>query len=148
MTWPPARTAAVLRIVGALAIASWVAGCGVVDLATPLPPGSRRWVITVENQSDRPAIVEVAEDAGQEGPIVGTVSPNPIPAGATVDVMFGIPPGRGWAIFVNPGPDRGPLITSSDVPPVAQGKLPVKIVIGSDGSPGAQVPSLPGWFGN
>ena len=144
----PARTSAILRAVGVLVIAAWVAGCGVVDIATPLPPGSRQLVITVDNRSAKPAMIEVAEDASQKGPIVGIVSPNPIPPGATVDVVFGIPPTRTWAIFVNAGPDIGPLITAADVPQGALGKLPVKIVVNADGSPGAEIPMLPGWFGN
>jgi hypothetical protein len=33
-----------------------------------------------------------------------------VPAGATVDVIFALPKGEGWSIFVNPGPDIGPLV--------------------------------------
>jgi hypothetical protein len=69
---------------------------------------------------------------------------------ATVDVTFDVPAGRTWAIFVNPGPDRGPLITAADVPPGVVGRLPITIGIGPNGEPWAQGPpggEAPGWFG-
>ncbi|MEZ0240572.1 MAG: hypothetical protein ACAH65_07220, partial [Chloroflexota bacterium] len=79
---------------------------------------------------------------------VGSAIPDVVPPGATQDVVFTVPPGGGWAIFVNPGPELGPLITSSDVPGGASGRLPVKIGVDANGWPYAQTPGAPGWFGN
>ena len=56
-------------------------------------------------------------------------------------------PGEGWAIFVNPGPQLGPLILAIDVPPDASGRLPLSIEVGPEG-PSVSVPNEPGWFGN
>ena len=80
--------------------------------------------------------------------LVGAAIPNPIPPGVTQVVVFTVPPGQGWAIFVNPGPERGALVGARDVPAGLSGRLPVTIGIGPDGSPFAQAPSEPGWFGN
>ena len=59
----------------------------------------------------------MAED-GQFGAglVVGTTTPSVVLPGATVEVIFGVPPGTGWAIFVNPGPNMGPLILPNDLP--------------------------------
>ena len=110
--------------------------------------GLRRWVIPVENQSARPVTVVVAEEGRQKGRTVGTTSPGVVPPGATVDVVFGVPPGRNWAVFVNAGPNIGSLISATDVPPAAQGELPLKITVGLDGNPSVSAPNQPGWFGN
>ena len=140
------------RLTGTLAIVCSLAACGVMPnpVADPLPePGARRWIITVENMSAQPAALFVAEDVSPMGRSVGTVVPNSVPAGATQDVVFTVPPGQGWAIFVNPGPNLGPLILAQDVPPGVSGVLPLTIGIGPDGSPYASIPGeLPGWFGN
>ncbi len=57
-------------------------------------------------------------EEGFAGRLVGTVTPNVVPAGATRDVTFALPAkdSTGWAVFVNPGPDMGPLLMWTDVP--------------------------------
>ena len=142
------KAASVARVLAVLLVATWLAACNAIDLGPPVPGGMRRWVIPVDNQSGRPARIDVAVDGAGMGRIVGTVSPNVVPAGATVDVVFGIPPGGGWAVFVNAGPNVGALIAASDVPPAAQGQLPLKIHVAADGSPSVEAPNQPGWFGN
>ena len=83
------------------------------------------------------------------GKLVGTAQPASIPAGATVDVTFTVPPdGQGWAIFVNPTPTLGSLIGAIDVPPGVSGRLPLTITINEQGDPSVEVPREPGWFGN
>jgi hypothetical protein len=84
----------------------------------PDVPGGRLWTVTVVNDSAKPAALVVAEEtnAGLAGRLVGTVTPSVVPAGATLDVIFALPPGDGWSIFVNPGPDMGPLLLSNDAP--------------------------------
>jgi hypothetical protein len=115
----------------------------------PAPgPGSREWVITVDNASARPAHLFVANDAGSLGTLVGTAVPASVPAGATQRVVFSVPPGDGWAIFVNPTPTTGPLILARDVPSDASGVLPLTINIQPGGSPTISAPGEPGWFGN
>lgn len=113
-----------------------------------MPPGARHWIIPVSNGGPAPAILLVAED-GPDGPgaIVGNVTPDTVPAGKSVDVDFDVPPGRTWAIFVNPGPDVGPLITATDVPPGAEGRLPLTIQVSAEG-PSVTAPGAAGWFGN
>jgi hypothetical protein len=130
-----------------LALAALVVACSVVT--APPPPGSREWRMTVENQSHAPARLFVAEDLQQMGAMVGTAVPNTVPAGATQEVVFTVPPGDGWAIFVNPGPMLGPLILAGDVPPDVAGDLPISIGIGPDGSPYSSTERGlgPGWFG-
>jgi hypothetical protein len=104
-----------------------VPGC---DYQPPVPPGGRVWVLEVVNRSARPATLVVAEDEATMGDTVGTATPSVVPPGATVLVTFGVPPGEAWAIFVNPRPDMGPLLTPGDLP-LADG-----IEIALDGSPG------------
>ena len=87
--------------------------------AGPVPPNARTWTVTAVNRSSDPATLFVAEEDenGLLGPLVGSVSPNVVPPGATVQVTFLLPArGDGWSIFVNPGPDEGPLLLASDVP--------------------------------
>lgn len=114
-----------------------------------LPPGHRRWVITVENQSAAPARLMVAEDDVRIGDPVGTAQPANVPPGMTIDVTFVVPPGEGWAIFVNPSATRGPLLLPMDVPPDFSGKLPVEFLVRPDGDPQmSHAGDLgPGWFG-
>jgi len=125
-----------------------LAACGVLDVAQPLQPGDRVWVITVTNDAALPAVLSVAEDTGAQGRIVGTADPPRVAPGASAEVRFTVPPGTGWAIFVNPGPDTGPLILASDVPGGASGALPLDIHVARDGSPSVTAPGEPGWFGN
>lgn len=130
-----------------LVLAGLLAACGVLNL--PPPAGSREWIITVDNQSGAPARLFVAEDEQPMGATVGTVVPNTVPAGATQEVVVTVPPGDGWAIFVNPGPMLGPLLLAGDVPPNFSGDLPIGIGIGPDGSPFASMEGDlgAGWFG-
>ena len=131
-----------------MAIACCLAGCGVLNVGPQPEPGARQWIITVENLSSEPATLVVAEDLQTMGRSVGTAVPSSVPAGATQDVVFTVPPGRGWAIFVNPGPNAGPMILAQDVPPGATGVLPITIGIDQDGAPYSSVPGEQGWFGN
>lgn len=133
-------------------LVSICAGCGTGILPGDpmLQPGSRQWIISVAHQSGQDARLFVAEDGPQMGDAVGRSEPSTVPPNTTVDVIFTVPPGDGWAIFVNPGGDRGPLILASDVPPNVSGKLPVTILISANGEPGASLPGDvgPGWFGH
>ena len=114
-----------------------------------LHPGSRVWIIPVDNMSGRPAVLAVAKDGSPMGDIVGTAQPAVVPAHQKVDVIFTVPPDRqGWAIFVNPSPTLGALIGASDVPPGASGRLPLSISVDDAGNPAVTVPGGPGWFGN
>jgi hypothetical protein len=106
-----------------------VAGCDVAPFGPAVPPGGRTWTIKVINRSPRPATLVVAIDGLGAGRVVGTANPGVVPPGTTVDVVFGVPPGDGWAIFVNPGPNMGPLLLPTDVP------LADLIEIGADGGP-------------
>jgi hypothetical protein len=71
----------------------------------PTPPNARSWTITVDNESSEPATMFVAE--GEEGVLrlVGSATPNVVPAGTTMKVTFLFPakgvPDDGW-ITVNP----------------------------------------------
>jgi hypothetical protein len=125
-------------------------GTGILPGDPMLEPGSRQWIIPVQNESARQAVLLIAEDAPSMGDVVGRVEPSTVPPNTTLDVVFTVPPGDGWAIFVNPGPDRGSLIGAADVPPDAEGRLPVTIIIAANGDPGAAISADagPGWFGN
>jgi Kelch motif len=101
--------------------------------AGPVPPGARTWKVTVMNRSSQPATLFVAEEDqhGLLGPLVGSATPNVVAPGATVKVTFLLPAkGTDWAIFVNPGPNTGALLMSTDVP------LAGEIRVGADGQPG------------
>ena len=101
--------------------------------AGPVPPNARTWKVTVDNRSSEPATLFVAE--GDEGTfrLVGSATPNVVPAGATVQVTFRFPakggPDEGW-ITVNPrlgdGADVG-LIGAGDI------GIPGKILIREEG---------------
>ena len=126
-----------------------LAACDLIGVA-PLgvaPPGMRELIIRVDNTSGMPARLFVAEDESPMGRSVGTAVPNTIPPGINQDVVFTVPSGTGWAIFVNPSPVRGALITAIDVPPDFRGATPLIISVGANGEPGVQVPAAPGWFG-
>jgi hypothetical protein len=88
--------------------------------AGPVPPGAWSWKVTVINKSSRPATLFVAEEteAGPLGRLVGSVTPNVVPPGTTVEVTFLLPAkGVGeWWIFVNPGPNDEALLAGTDVP--------------------------------
>jgi hypothetical protein len=126
---------------------------GCEPLACPMTgpepgPGAREWIVSVENQSTRDAFLFVAMDESPMGELVGTAVPASVAAGATQRVVFTVPDGSGWAIFVNPSPTAGPLITAQDVPMDASGVLPMTIMVQSSGMPVVSAPSAPGWFGN
>ena len=104
-----------------------LAGCA---FEPPVPPGGRLWVITVVNKSPQLATFVVAQDGPVMGPAMGTATPNVVPPGTTRDVTFAVPAGEGWAIFVNPRPGQGPLLTPIDVPRATG------IEIGPDGNAG------------
>jgi hypothetical protein len=142
------------RVVGvavSIAVVCSVAACGFLN-PNPDPslePGTRQWIITVENLSGQPAALFVAEDLAAMGRSVGTAVPSTVPPRVSQDVVFTVPPGQAWAVFVNPGPDRGPLIKAQDVPPHVSGALPITIGIDHSGAPWFSAPGTgPGWFGN
>ena len=89
------------------------------------------------NKSSQPATLFVAEEneQGLLGRLVGSATPNVVPPGATVKVTFLLPAkGTGWAIFVNPGPNTGPLVGPAEM------SLPGQILIMEDGQPGWMSP--------
>ena len=60
--------------------------------AGPVPPNARSWKVTVDNKSSEPATLFVAEeDEGGMLRLVGSATPNVVPAGATVKVTFLFP---------------------------------------------------------
>ena len=124
---------------------------GCTPLACPMPgpasmpPGSRQLVVSVANASERRALLFVAEDEDTLGELVGTAAPAMVPAGMTSDVVFTVPPGEGWAIFVNPTITTGPMATAHDIPADASGRMPFKIRI-VEGERLIEGPP-PGWFG-
>jgi hypothetical protein len=127
-----------------------MAACSILVSDPPAPAGSRQWIITVENMSREPATLFVALDESPMGRRVGTALPSTVNAGVTQRVVFTVPPGQGWAIFVNPSPVRGPLILAQDVPPNFGGEFPGTIHIGANGDPALSTEGNlgPGWFGN
>jgi hypothetical protein len=101
--------------------------------AGPVPPNARSWTVTVDNRSSEPATLSVAE--GGEGGnlrLVGSATPNVVPAGATLKVTFLFPakPDDGW-IYVNPRPGDGGGLVNAD-----QIGIPGKILIRDDGEGG------------
>jgi hypothetical protein len=101
--------------------------------AGPVPSDTRPWTVTVVNKSSERATLFVAEeDESGMARLVGSVTPNVVPAGATVHVTFALPAKgvEGWWIFVNPGPDGGALLGWDQVP------LPGEVRITADGQVG------------
>jgi hypothetical protein len=72
------------------------------------------------------------DERGLMGQLVGSVTPNVVPPGATVKATFLLPAKgvEGWSIFVNPGPNNGGTIGWTDEP------LAGEIHINQDGQPG------------
>jgi hypothetical protein len=107
--------------------------------AGPVPPNARTWKVTVDNQSSAPATLFVAEPDGHGTlRLVGSATPNVVPAGATVKVTFLFPadsvPNDGW-ICVNPAPgEEATLVGAADI------GIPGKIVIGAEGQVGWSSP--------
>ena len=95
----------------------------------PVPPNARAWKVTVDNKSSEPAAPFVADADGDGLRVVGSATPNVVPAGATVKVTFLFPakPDGGW-IYVNPRPGDGGSLVDAD-----QIGIPGKIVIPADG---------------
>jgi hypothetical protein len=137
-------------IIAALTLVLAACGTGLLPGDPARPAGSRDWIITVTNNSNESAVLAVAEDRFPMGDLVGTAQPRGVPPRTSQDVVFTVPPGGGWAIFVNPSPQHGPLILSHDVPPDVSGRLPITIEIGPNGDASAGVPANlgRGWFGN
>ena len=97
----------------------------------PVPPNARTWTITVINRSSEPATMFVAESG--ELRLVGSATPNVVPAGATVKVTFLFPakgsPDEGW-ITVNPRQGDG---ADSDFIGADDIGMPGKIVVRAEG---------------
>lgn len=126
---------------------------GCQPLACPMTgpepgPGARDLVINVENQSSSDTLLFVAQDTMPMGGLVGTAVPASVPPGISRPVVFTVPEGSNWAIFVNPSTGMGPLIVAPDVPPNAAGVLPLTITVQGGGLSTVSAPSAPGWFGN
>ena len=100
--------------------------------AGPVPPNARSWKVTVDNKSSEPATLFVAEEDDGDLRLVGSATPNVVPAGATVKVTFRFPakPDGGW-IYVNPRPGEGGSLVNAD-----QIGIPGKIVIRAEGDGG------------
>ena len=102
--------------------------------AGPVPPNARSWKVTVDNKSSEPATLFVAEEGEGGLRLVGSATPNVVPAGATVKVTFRFPakgdPDDGW-IYVNPRPGEGGSLVNAN-----QIGIPGKIVITADGQVG------------
>jgi hypothetical protein len=105
--------------------------------AGPVPPNARTWIVTVDNESSEPATLFVAE-SGENGMLrlVGSATPNVVPAGASVKVTFLFPakgdPDDGW-ITVNPRLGEGADVGSVGADNIG---IPGKILIREDGQSG------------
>jgi hypothetical protein len=98
--------------------------------AGPVPPNARSWTVRVDNQSSEPAALFVAEEGSDGLRLVGSATPNLIPAGTTVEVTFLFPADGGW-IYVNPRPgEGGALVNAADI------GIPGKIWIRPEGDAG------------
>jgi hypothetical protein len=97
----------------------------------PIPPNARSWTVTVDNKSSEPATLFVAEEDGHGGlTLVGSATPNVVPARTTVKVTFLFPRDGGW-IYVNPRPgEGGALVSDADI------GIPGKIAITAEGNGG------------
>ncbi len=100
----------------------------------PVPPNARSWTVTVDNNGSQPATRSVAEVDDSGGfRLVGSSTPNVVPAGATVKVTFLFPAKGGpdgW-IYVNLQPgEGGGLVHAADI------GIPGKILITAEGDGG------------
>ena len=102
--------------------------------AGPVPSGARPWTVTVVNQSSQPATLFVAEkDTNGITRLCGSVTPNVVPAGTTVEVSSSFPAKgvEGCWLIVNPVPgDEGGFFETSDAP------TPGKVWLRADGEIG------------
>jgi hypothetical protein len=104
--------------------------------AGPVPPNARSWKVTVDNRSSEPATVFVVQGVGEDGlpRLVGSATPNVVPAGTsrTVTFLFPVIDGRaqGW-IDANLRPGEGGGLIEA-----AQIGIPGKMVITEDGGTG------------
>jgi deoxycytidylate deaminase len=97
----------------------------------PVPPNARSWKVTVDNKSSEPATLFVAEVDEGSFRLVGSATPNVVPAGATVEVTFRFPATEDGWIYVNPRPgEGGSLVHAADI------GIPGKILITADGQVG------------
>jgi hypothetical protein len=94
----------------------------------PVPPNARTWKVTVDNQSSEPAALFVAGD-GLE--LVGSATPNVVPAGASMEVTFLFPANDDGWIHVNASPGDGGGLVNAD-----QIGIPGKIVVRAEGDSG------------
>jgi hypothetical protein len=99
--------------------------------AGPVPPNARSWTVTVDNQSSEPATLFVADEDGDGLRLVGSATPNVVPAGATMRVTFLFPANDDGWIDVNRRPGDGGGLVNAD-----QIGIPGKIVITADGQVG------------
>jgi hypothetical protein len=98
--------------------------------AGPVPPNARIWKVTVDNLSSETAALFVADEAWDGLRLVGSATPNVVPAGATVEVTF-LFPADGGSIYVNPRPgEGGALVMAADI------GIPGMIVVTTDGNAG------------
>ena len=99
--------------------------------AGPVPPNARSWTITVDNQSSEPATMFVAEGGEETFRLVGSATPNVVPAGTSMKVTFRFPakgPDDGW-ITVNPRMGEGADVGSVGADNIG---MPGKILITED----------------
>jgi hypothetical protein len=94
----------------------------------PVPRNARSWTVTVDNRSSEPATLFVA---GGGFELVGSATPNVVPAGTTVQVTFLFPADDDGWIHVNPRPGGGGGLVNAD-----QIGIPGKILIREDGEAG------------
>jgi hypothetical protein len=122
-----------------LALTAFLAACSQAPRATP---AVQQWTVMVANQSEEPAVVFIGVDVNFGDPLwkeVGAVVPAAVPPMTTARVVMTPPPPGNWAIFVNPGPERGPLLTPRSFPAKFSGELPGTIVVRSNGLPEIEV---------
>ena len=96
--------------------------------AGPVPPNARCWKVTVDNESSEPATLFVAGETSGTFRLVGSATPNVVPAGATMKVTFLFPakgPDDGW-ITVNPRLGEGADVGSVGADNIG---MPGKILI-------------------
>ena len=124
-------------------------GTGAIPGDVAMPNGSRQWIINVDNQSGEDARLIVALGNVEIGEQVGNATPAVVAPRTKRDVVFAVPPGDEWAIFLTTA-QRGAMLTANDVPLDVAGKLPISLVIDVNGDSFIELPGAlpPGWLGN